>query len=371
MKHVALDTSIFRNNPTFNSLGFRALARLCKAEVYQLHLPYIVEREFQTQQVELITRDSKKALSGIKSLKRKPSSKGLQETLSEIEASIKDASIAAKKEAENQIVDWAESIDAIRHPLSLDEATKAMEAYFKGTVPLKEPKIRDDIPDSFLVRSLENIAIQSGNLVVVATDKKVRDSFYDNAAVQTFDSLSAFIESEGVQEQIKELDLLEQFDEIKSAITAFEEDTSEISSAVASQIGSQLLYKTITGESIPDDNHEATIMSEDEPEEVDLDFDQFAYYGYGLFGLGFSLSMPVQAYYYIFKSDYYTLDPDFLPSISDHNEHYFEAEQEFQICVNGIVMIQVDRENLDLNEISESIDPDLILIDEIEEIEVC
>lgn len=142
MKNVALDTNIYRGNPTFDSLGFRALTRLCINDVYRLHIPYIVEREFQTQQLAIFEKDSKKALSGISSLKRKPISKGLQKSLEEIEANFKSASESAHQEAENRIVELAKSVSAIRHPLSLDDATKALEAYFNGTAPLKEPKIR-------------------------------------------------------------------------------------------------------------------------------------------------------------------------------------------------------------------------------------
>jgi hypothetical protein len=242
LKNVALDTNIFRSNPTLDSLGFRALARLCKNDVYRLHIPYIVEREFQTQQLAIFEKDSKKALSGISSLQRKPISKRLQKTLQEIEDNFKSASNSAHREAENRIIEWAKSVGAIRHPLSLDDATNALEAYFNGTAPLKEPKIRDDLPDSFLVRALESTVLQTGELVVVANDKKILDSFKDNTSVVAFSSLSKFIGSDDVQEEIKELDLLDQFDEIKSAVSAYEDETSDISSAVASQIGSKLLW---------------------------------------------------------------------------------------------------------------------------------
>ena len=59
------------------------------------------------------------------------------------------------------------------------------------------------------------------------------------------------------------------------------------------------------------------------------------------------------------------------PSVTDHNDHYFEAEDEFEVIVTGTVSISIDRDNMKLDKFSECINQDLIAIDEIESIELC
>lgn len=35
-----------------------------------------------------------------------------------------------------------------------------------------------------------------------------------------------------------------------------------------------------------------------------------------------------------------------MPSVSDHNDHYFEAESEIDIRVEGLVKLTIDKDNL-------------------------
>ena len=48
---IVIDTNIYHKDQARSKLPFLALSRLCKAGVVQLHIPYIVEREFQTHLV--------------------------------------------------------------------------------------------------------------------------------------------------------------------------------------------------------------------------------------------------------------------------------------------------------------------------------
>jgi len=58
--HIVLDTNIYRNNPGRNNLNFQAIEKLANAGWLKLHVPYVVEREFQTQQREIYSRDLEK-----------------------------------------------------------------------------------------------------------------------------------------------------------------------------------------------------------------------------------------------------------------------------------------------------------------------
>ena len=55
--NVVLDTNIYRKNPSRTDLPFQALERLCRKNIAKLHVPYVVEQEFQTQQVGLYKKE--------------------------------------------------------------------------------------------------------------------------------------------------------------------------------------------------------------------------------------------------------------------------------------------------------------------------
>ena len=59
------------------------------------------------------------------------------------------------------------------------------------------------------------------------------------------------------------------------------------------------------------------------------------------------------------------------PSVTDHNDHYYEAEDEFELSVEGVVSLRIDRENIVLDDLSESIDDESIKVDELNNIKVC
>ena len=142
---------------------------------------------------------------------------------------------------------------------------------------------------------------------------------------------------------------------------------------LSNNIGTSIHWQTFSDSSIPDDNHEATINNYGEAEDVELDFSGTGYYGNGQFGIPFKLRITVLAHYYIFKSDYYCMDPEreHVPFVSDHDDHYFDAEEEFELCVSGLVSITIDRDNINMEELSESIVEDGFAIAEVTNIELC
>jgi len=271
-------------------------------------------------------------------------------------------------DAEKQLVDWAESINANRYPLCLDQAQTALEAYFQGLPPLKAPKIRDDIPDSFVVQAITKIYHENGDLHLVAGDQKIRDAFSESKTITVYKELSDFIESEIIQNELKDIDLLDNIEAIKLAIKAYEDEYGEISTSISNDIGEAILYKTICDPSIQDDNHEATIDGYYDAEDIAFDFAELTYYGNGQFGFPFSLKIIVCATYYIFKADYYCMED--APSVTDHNDHYFEAEKEFEVMVTGTVSISIDRNKINMDEFSKCVDQDSIAIDEVQSIEL-
>jgi hypothetical protein len=371
--HVVLDTNVYRNNPNRDNLHFKALERLSNEGVISVHIPYVVLREFQTQQREIYSKDLVKAVSGLTGLSRKQLDKAVLDKLNEIKSELENESEGILSSAESQITDWAHSIGASIYPLCIDQTNAALEAYFKGAPPLKSVKNRDDIPDSFIVQSIYKLSSEGKDVHVVAGDVKVRDAFSGEHTICTYENMSEFIESDHIQNELKDLDLIENIGPIVEAIEKFEESSSEIINFISDNLGESIVWKTFSDPSIPDDNNEATVNSYNEAEDIEFDFDEIGYYGNGQFGIPFSAKIVVLADYYIFKSDYYCMDPEreHVPSVTDHNKHYFEAEDEFELCVSGLVSIALDRDNINLEDLSESIIEGSFEIDEITNIELC
>ena len=88
--------------------------------------------------------------------------------------------------------------------------------------------------------------------------------------------------------------------------------------------------------------HEGTVTSYWNPTDLELDYDDLHYFGNGEFGLPFKFDMIVSITYYIFKSDFYSMDEHKMPRVSAHNDHYFEAESEIDVRVEGLVKLTID-----------------------------
>jgi len=153
--HIVLDTNIYRHNPSRDNLNFKAVEKLATADRLKLHIPYVVEREFQTLQRKIYSEDLEKAKSGPSGLLRKQLSPDVLYRLNLLKDQLEAEPENILFDAEDQFVQWAQSIDANRYPLCLEQSSKALDSYFQG-LPPKEPKIRNDIPDSFVVQAINN-----------------------------------------------------------------------------------------------------------------------------------------------------------------------------------------------------------------------
>lgn len=343
------------------------------AEELKLHIPYVVLREFQTQQRELYSKDLNKVISGILGLTKKKLSVNMSEMVLNIKGELEKDADNILSDAEDQIVIWAKKIGAVSYPLCIDQAQLALEAYFKGLPPLKSIKNREDIPDSFIVQSIHKLSEETKVIHVVANDIKVRESFVDDSNFITYESLPDFINSQLIQDKLKDFDVIENIGPILDALKIHENHDKDIDIFLSQNIGESVMYKTIADSSIPDDNNEATINSYGESKDIEIDFDAAKYYGNGLLGLPFQLTMSVYAYYYIFKPDYYSMDSDnqHVPSVADHNDHYFQAEDELEVNIYGLLSLTLNRDKINPQNISECIVEESLEIDEITEIELC
>lgn len=341
MINVLLDTNIYTRNPRRSNLDFDVLKMLSKANKVTLYVPHMVEREFQSQQFLKSKRHLDSIKTNLEDMIRNNltgDSGFIHKFIGELDEQY--PSILA--ESEQIFKSWLDSCNAKRFPISLEQTHQAWEAYFKGELPFSEPKSRKDIPDSFIVQSIREILKDIDYLYLISDDGNVLKSFESDKKIGLFNSLSEFIQHDVIQNQLKILDPVEGLDIIQKALETSEKEMHSLEYYIQSNLGDKVLDEEIENDAIPDDNHVATISGFYEPEDIKLDMTNLLYYGNGLVGFNFVAKLRVSIYYYIYKADYYCMEDEISPSVTDHNDHYFEAEDDCEIQVTGTITILID-----------------------------
>lgn len=370
--NIVLDANIYRKNPTRSDLPFKALERLCRAGRCRLHIPYVVEREFQTQRQAQYQKDLAQALQALSDLLRKGLPPAEADAIKGLRDGVKTAEPRVLEAVESELIFWADSVGAVRHPLTEAAARAAMEAYFFGHPPLTAPKTRTDIPDAFIFQTIKDIADGGSALFVVSEDEKLAKAVESLPNTRVLRSLAAMIELQEVQAEILDLDVVDNLAGVAGLLCDWESQYHELTGHLEREGGRKILWERVAGDTIPDDNHEATICRFGDPRDIELDFSEFAYFGSGQFGLKFRFVVSVSLSYYIFKSDYYCMDEEKMPSVTDHNDHYFEAEEEREVLVHGALLVSFPMEqikSLSLETIDDFVEIQIDSIDDIQLVE--
>jgi hypothetical protein len=170
MIDVVLDTSILRQDPKREKAAFRALKRLCWQKQVQVHIPEFVQREFLSQQEELIRKEISDIQSSANSILRRTRRKELSDYAKKV---IKEANEIYPKISDEVIGEFKKWIDGTRAKsprINIDHARVVIDAYFQGSPPFKTRKNRSDIPDSFIWQAICDIATRTKQLHFVCGD---------------------------------------------------------------------------------------------------------------------------------------------------------------------------------------------------------
>jgi len=135
--------------------------------------------------------------------------------------------------------------------------------------------------------------------------------------------------------------------------------------------------KTVKSEQIPDDNNEATIFLIGDANDIEVRTNEAEYYGNGLFVVPVEFYTECLLSYAVFKADFYILSDEKIKgiSISDFNDHYFDAEEYYNLRVQASISLDFQTEAFESDNITED-DFDSLLekveinLDSIEEIEI-
>jgi hypothetical protein len=238
------------------------------------------------------------------------------------------------------------------HPIHASHGSRVIEAYFAGGPPFKEPKRRDDFPDAFLWQAVHDLAEAHRPLYVVSADKTLLNAARGIEGVVAHDSLEEFITSEPFQ-----IVLRTHFasTNLRALLTLLPEHLDRVSSVFSDELINSLVGETVRSADIPDDSSEAIISSVADPTDVTLDVSGAVDHGNGLFVVPFSLQTDCLVDYAIFKADFYALPEQKSNRIStsELNRHYYSAEEEYTVLVDGRLSVEVNAEALKASDVSE------------------
>lgn len=364
MIHVVLDTSIYREKPKLDSKEFSLLQDIASSKKVAIHVPYVVEREFTTF-LEKEQKDKLKGvISAISSVLRfdpnGPISVQLKGLLDQVETELP----ALVEERSKELCRWLKKANANKYPLTRELAYNAMEAYFSGTPPLKVPKARNDIPDSFIFQAVLELHREYGkDLAVIVKDGNLASSIQD-AGIKCWSSLLEFLSSPLVQPLVAEQVISSNRKIVCQHVQTLAENSlafiaNTLEKALLSDEQANQHSNKFPGET--GDIHLSGIYT---PHEIHID--DIEYLG-GMIFLGKIVAKVELMYEFpIYKSDAFELNPEKF-SLSGLNDHYFEAEttDEFQLTARlEIEFPPLEATHMDADELKSCLaDPEITVSD--------
>jgi hypothetical protein len=360
MIHVLLDSSIYRNDPTRQRLGFRTLAGLCEKKLVTLHIPSIVIREFTTH---LVLEAEAVLAEAVRSVKKLSRVGGPDKERAFVEGSFNELKSFTGRYGEyaaQNFDDWLIRLNAIKHEVRADCLADVLNRYFKGEPPFKTIKSREDFPDAFIWQIVRDLA-QKQQLLTVIADKNLRSAISQISRVVAFDSLEALIESSAIQDLFPEnfvrkheVDILNLF---KLTPTVF--DLPIIDGVEAELMDTSVLH------TINDNEDEAEIVEIEDVDKVKIDFAGAQYFGNNIFRIPFKARVRAVLDYFLMKSTYYGMSDEERDVIdvqdSDWNDSTMWVRESRYLEVQGELAISIDMTELIMKSDGGLLDHDTVL----------
>lgn len=343
MIHVALDTSGIGKNRNQKNASYKALKRLVEANQLTIHIPYVVKRELETQEVAYYLNEYRAVKDNLRKFLKVPKSKEIHEITLSINEQIENAEQKILEDAQIFSRSWLDGLHSQIQELDVSQTIQALEAYFNGLAPLTTIKNREDIPDSFICRGIERIKSNLESLTIIANDKKIIKSFENSINYKIFKNIDDFIASPKIQEKLKGLDIIEKETvDLTNFINKFEKINPIIHNYLESNISEELWQVTINLDSIDNGDDEATITSAYDGENIKVNFDEPIHYGNNQLGYYFELQVEAEIEYFMNIHDTYShLDDDILMNMTYWNDYISKVSRTAQLHVSGVISIQI------------------------------
>lgn len=370
MLDLVFDTSILRSDPRRSKADFLALVRLAKSGKIKLHIPYFVKQEFVTYLFSEYYDEHLTAIEKSLSKLKKHLPDELSNRLLDLEKQYAEVKNAIVDYPERDFTEWAQSAEAVIHPITNNHGLEVANAYFGGISPFREKKKREDFPDAFIWQTIHDLSNVFDKLYAIINDKGLRSACETKENIILFNTLEDFLASDVCKPLLAESSLADEVSVLLNIIPLLE---TELEEAVTEQISDAIYGEEVESNWIPEDNNTATCVGIEEIDSVEIDTTNPLYYGNGQIVIQFAMSVQSRLNYAIFKSDYYLLDDARIERISRTplNKHYDEAEEVYPLKINGKISLEMPPSILKEKELSEEdresiLDGMVIEVDKIE-----
>jgi len=333
MIHVILDTSIYRGKPRLDSPEFKALGYLAKKGCVCIHVPYIVKHEFESYLYHEHVKKIDKTIGSLSGLIGYKKANELVPDLSQALETIKENKEELYEETKEEFTEWLDSVGATTYDFSGAEAQDALNAYFYGKAPLKQPKNRNDIPDSFIYQSVKSLHGKYGDsLHFVVNDGNLRGSC-EADGVTVYESLSDFIDIDEAKACLKNALIEVHKGAVSQQLMQYVQANAD---GILDRIESLLLgdeYRLIYGDSVPGESNEIYVSGVDKPHSLSI-IDGVEHYGEGLFVLYFTAIVEFTYEFAVHRSEAFDLDRKKY-YVEYLNRHYSNVETTDEFRFSG------------------------------------
>lgn len=336
--HVLIDTAVLRADPARKKAGFVALQNLCHSGRVALSLPRIVVEEFVSQQTSELVESTQKLATQIKRVSR-----SAYPVIAELDAwqqRTEEATAAVPDLVRSAFDEWLKDVHARVIEIDPSHGPRVMTAYFSGAPPFKKPKSREDIPDGFIWAAAVDLSAESP-IHLVSHDGGFREAADEVDDVEWHSSLDDLIASPPFQHAVNADRAAKRVAKVMEILNS---DSSTIDAQLFDLVDAHTQGESVSHYSIPDDNQEAIISGSYGLDDVEVDWSHPEYYGGGVVGVEFTGVLEATLSYAIFKADYWGMPESqgSRISISDLNDHYFDAEEEYSVRVRGRLVMELD-----------------------------
>lgn len=370
MLDLVFDTSILRSDPRRSKADFLALIRLAKSGKIKLHIPYFVKQEFVTYLFSEYYDEHLTAIDKSLSKLKKHLPDELSNRLLDLEKQYTEVKNAIVDYPEKDFIEWAQSAEAVIHPIANNHGIEVANAYFGGIPPFREKKKREDFPDAFIWQTIHDLSNVFDKLYAIINDKGLRSACETKENIILFNTLEDFLASDVCKSLLAESSLAEEVSVLLNIIPLLD---TELEEAVIEQIPDVIYGEEVESNWIPEDNNTATCVGIENIDSVEIDTANPLYYGNGQIVIQFKMSVQSRLNYAIFKSDYYLLDEARAERISTSplNKHYDEAEEVYPLEISGKISLEMPLSILKEKKLSEEdresiLDGMVIEVDKIE-----
>lgn len=345
MVNVFLDTSAARSSLQSQRVRKR-IQDLVKYEVLKLHIPEIVVMELVTG----VSADAFPSASIHKELKMAIPWMGDGELATQTKATVallRDLRKQGQTEVSQATRAWLSQVQAVVDPLSSHSAEDVFGHYFVGSGAFSAPKQRQDLPDGFILESLERLVRTVDSVIAIIGDKRLRKAAQKIGGVKTFESIHDALISEEIRAAesaaLRRLGLKVRVEEISQALEfACAERRGDLESILLALLSEELEGMEIKT-NLASDSGEATIVSAES-----VEITEFLLNKADIDPLSSSAQVPIRAEatavtvdVFIFKGDYYALGDEEAAQYSiwdgDWNEHYVWAQAEIDIEIEATI----------------------------------